>query len=69
MPTPPLAVSCLVAAGLALDAVSVLLDPGGDLPLAWGVGGLLLAAAFLWPRQPHQHETPGPGQHRSEPVR
>ena len=47
MPRP---VGLLVSAGVLLDAFAVLADPRGNLPLAWGLGALLMGAAWLWPR-------------------
>ena len=47
----PAPVGFLVSAGLLLDGSAVLADPRGNLPLCWGAGALLMAAAFLWPRK------------------
>ncbi len=69
MRAPPLPVAILVATGLAVDAAAVLMDPRGNLPLAWGLGGLCLAAAFLWTRQPDQREAAAAPQDRPEPRR
>ena len=69
MRAPPFPVAILVAAGLAVDAAAVLMDPRGNLPLAWGMGGLCLAAAFLWPRQPDEHQAAGTAHDRPEPIR
>ena len=52
----PAPVGLLLSAGLLLDGLSVLADPRGSVPLCWGAGALLLAAAFLWPRDPHAHQ-------------
>ena len=69
MRLPPLPVSLLVALGLAVDAAALLMDPRGSLPLAFGLGGLCLAAAFLWPRQPDQRQAVAEAQDRPEPLR
>jgi len=46
----PAPVGLLVSAGLLLDGLAVLADPRGSVPLCWGAGALLMAAAYLWPR-------------------
>jgi hypothetical protein len=69
MHAPPLPVAILVAFGLAVDAAAVLMDPRGNLPLAWGLGGLCLAAAFLWPRQPDERQAAGSTHDHPEPLR
>ena len=52
----PAPVGLLLSAGLLLDGLAVLADPRGSVPLCWGAGALLLAAAFLWPRSRHSHQ-------------
>ncbi len=46
----PVAVGILVSAGILIDVLAVLADPRGNVPLAWGAGALLMAAAYAWPR-------------------
>ena len=65
----PAPVGFLVSAGLLLDGLAVLADPRGNLPLCWGAGALLMAAAFLWPRNTHQDQVPPLHDDRTEPLR
>ena len=63
----PAPVGLLLSAGLLLDSLAVLVDPRGSVPLCWGAGALLLAAAFLWPRDGHAHQDQVPPLRNDSP--